>query len=113
MSSPPKADGVSHPQAATKVGGMRIVQHKEHLKDKKAADVPVSQPEDESLKVSTSPSKSALTAVSGALQKGHADFPKEAVKSFHEKPLPTRDISAPANPPKGAMNISIQQPRKF
>lgn len=104
MSSPEKSDGIQHP-AAVKVGGMRITQNKAHLKDKKT-DAPVPQPEEDALKVSTSPPKSAVTAVSGALQKGNADFPKEAVQSFHDKPIPTHNKGASSKP------MVIHQPRK-
>lgn len=45
---------------------------------------------------------------SGAPVRGHADFPTEAVQSFHEKPQPTHD-SRPAHSNKPA---HIQQPRK-
>jgi len=103
MSSPDKTDGV-HPPSAVKVGGMRIIQNKSHLKDKKEAVVP--QNEEDALKVSTSPPKSATVSVSGAPKKGDADFPKEAVQSFHEKPLPTHDKGAPSKP------VVIHQPRK-
>ncbi|XP_021958375.1 death-associated protein 1 [Folsomia candida] len=105
MSSPEKSEGVAHP-TAVKVGGMRITQNKSHLKDKKT-DATVPQPEEgDALKVSTSPPKSAVSAVSGAPQKGNADFPKEAVQSFHDKPAPTHDKGAPSKP------MVIHQPRK-
>jgi hypothetical protein len=106
MSSPEKSDGIRHPQAV-KAGGMRIVQNKTHLKDKKTNDAPVPQPEEEALKVSTSPPKSALMSVSGAPQKGNADFTKEAVQSYQVKPLPTRDHMENASKP-----MVIHQPRK-
>jgi len=67
MSSPEKSEGTHHP-TAVKVGGMRITQNKAHLKDKKTDSV-VPQNEEDALKVSTSPPKSALTAVSGAVKK--------------------------------------------
>jgi len=106
MSSPDKSDGPHHP-TAVKVGGMRITQNKSHLKDKKIdAAMTVPPPEEDALKVSTSPPKSAVTAVSGALQKGNEDFPKEAVESFHVKPIPTHDKGASTKP------MIIHQPRK-
>ncbi|KAG8337095.1 hypothetical protein J6590_031072 [Homalodisca vitripennis] len=54
----------------------------------------------------TTPPK-AVT-ISGAPVRGHADFPVEAVQSFHEKPLPTHD-SRPAHSSKPQQ---IHQPRK-
>jgi len=107
MSSPEKTEGVHHP-TAVKAGGMRITQNKSHLKDKKTESMVVPEPSEDSLKVSTSPPKSAVTAVSGALQKGNADFPAEAVKSFHDKVQPTHDKGAPTKP----MMIHQHQPRK-
>jgi len=104
MSSPDKSDGLHHP-TAVKAGGMRIVQNKSHLKDKKT-DSTVPQPEEDALKVSTSPPKSVTTAISGALKKGDADFPKEAVQAFHDKPIPTHDKGAATKP------MVIHQPRK-
>lgn len=53
-----------------------------------------------------SPPKSMT--ISGAPVRGHADFPTEAIQSFHDKPVPTHD-SRPAN--IGKPNI-IHQPRK-
>jgi hypothetical protein len=45
-------------------------------------------------------------SVSGAPVKGNADFPTEAVQSFHDKPQPTHDSRHASKP-----NI-IHQPRK-
>jgi len=104
MSSPEKSDGVHHP-TAVKAGGMRIVQNKSHLKDKKT-DTPVPQNEEDALKVSTSPPKSVTSVVSGAPKKGDSDFPKEAVQAFHDKPIPTHDKGAATKP------MIIHQPRK-
>lgn len=54
-----------------------------------------------------SPPKSVATNISGAIARGNADFPVEAVQSFHEKPLPTHDVRSMNTKP----NI-IHQPRK-
>ncbi|XP_047119577.1 death-associated protein 1 [Schistocerca piceifrons] len=98
-----------HPPAV-KAGGMRITQHKspkEEKETKSTKDKDFSESEGNSaLKVSTSPPKS-LT-ISGAPVRGHADFPTEAVQSFHEKPVPTHD---PRHTPSNKPNI-IHQPRK-
>jgi hypothetical protein len=105
MSSPEKSDVLSSHPPAVKAGGMRIVQNKTHLIKKTDGVVP--KPEEESaLKVSTSPPKQATVQVSGAQVKGNADFPVEAVQSFHDKPLPTHDKGAPSKP------VIIHQPRK-
>ena len=44
--------------------------------------------------------------VSGAKETEDAPFPADAVKSFHEKPMPTHDKGASQKPK------IIQQPRK-
>jgi len=105
MSSPEKSDVLSAHPPAVKAGGMRIVQNKTHLSQKKT-DTPVPKPEEDALKVSTSPPKQATVQVSGAPQKGNADFPVEAVRDFHDKPLPTHDKGATSKP------VIIHQPRK-
>jgi len=92
---------------AVKAGGMRITQHKGPKEDKEGKITKEKEQVDEgnaTLKVSTSPPKS-LT-ISGAPVRGHADFPAEAVQSFHEKPVPTHD-SRPVTKP-----AVIHQPRK-
>lgn len=57
-----------------------------------------------SIYIISSPPKS-LT-ISGAPVRGHADFPTEAVQSFHEKPVPTHDSRHVTKP------TVIHQPRK-
>ena len=97
MSSPKEAE--SHLKAghlpAVKAGGMRITQHK-------SPKEPAGLSEDTTgLKVSGSPPK--LT-ISGAIPKGNADFPAEAVQVIHkEKPPSIHNVKTP---------INIQQPRK-
>jgi hypothetical protein len=49
--------------------------------------------------------------VSGVVAKGNADFPPEAVRVAHDKPMPQHDKRPAGQGGKGA-NISIQQPRK-
>jgi hypothetical protein len=104
MSSPDKSElHHSHPPAV-KVGGMRIVQDKSHLRKKTETTVPEPQ---EELKVSSSPPKQSEVTVSGAPIKGNADFPVEAVQAFHEKPIPTHDARPHVKP-----QVPIMQPRK-
>ncbi|XP_013780736.1 death-associated protein 1-like [Limulus polyphemus] len=94
-----------HPPAV-KVGGMRITQHKPPTHEK-----PVEPPkkeedeEEEEAPVSKSPPKQQIL-ISGALARGDADFPAEAVKAFHEKPTPTKDVRMSNKP------TIIHQPRK-
>jgi len=106
MSSPEKPEALAAHPPAVKAGGMRIVQNKTHLKDKKT-DTAVPKPEEgDVLKVASSPPKQSSLKISGATQKGDADFPVEAVQSFHEKPLPTHDKGGATKP------VIIHQPRK-
>ncbi|KAK7112384.1 death-associated protein 1 homolog [Littorina saxatilis] len=91
---------------AVKVGGMRVVQHK---KEAEKPDQPQMTAEDEE-EFGTSPPKAdkhhTTQVVSGATTKGDKDFPVQAVKSFHEKPLPSYEKPRPA---QATMNIN--QPR--
>uniref|UniRef100_A0A8D8UJB2 Death-associated protein 1 n=1 Tax=Cacopsylla melanoneura TaxID=428564 RepID=A0A8D8UJB2_9HEMI len=87
---------------AVKAGGMRITQNKtSHDKSTSGSDEPTNQ----ALKVSTSPPKT--TAIAGAPIRGHADYPPEAVQSFHDKPSPAHQEKSHQNKP-----TMIQQPRK-
>ncbi|KAK6633995.1 hypothetical protein RUM43_001602 [Polyplax serrata] len=94
-----------HPPAL-KVGGMRIPHHRSGHSESDKKEMDMSEG-NAALKVSTSPPKSVATNISGALARGNADFPAEAVQSFHEKPVPTHNVRAAASKP----NI-IHQPRK-
>jgi len=104
MSSPDKSDVLANHPPAVKAGGMRIVQNKSHLTKKSETAVPEPQ---EELKVSSSPPKQSEVTISGAPNRGNADFPVEAVQAFHEKPHPTHVAHANTKP-----LIGIQQPRK-
>jgi len=102
-SEQPKAtEAPAHP-TAVKAGGMRIVQDKSHLK--RNTETPVQKPETDALNVSTSPPKQ-VELMSGATSKGDKDFSPEAVKVFHDKPVPKHQI-----PTHGPTN-GIMQPRK-
>lgn len=85
---------------ATMAGGMRITQHKGSHAKPSGLDEPMNQ----ALKVSTSPPKT--TTIAGAPIRGHADYPPEAVQSFHDKPSPSFEKSHCNKP------TNIQQPRK-
>lgn len=98
MSSPKETEchlKGGHPPAV-KAGGMRITQHK-------IPKEPAGLSEDTTgLKVSGSPPKPST--ISGAIPKGNADFPAEAVQNIHkEKPPTIHTVKTP---------INIQQPRK-
>lgn len=76
---------------------MRITQHKSR-KDSGGLGEDTT-----GITVSGSPPKPAT--ISGAVPKGHADFPAEAVQSFHKEKPPVNHA------PKHIANI--QQPRKW
>lgn len=82
---------------SVKAGGMRITQHKTRRDSGGLTE------DTTGLTVSGSPPK-AIT-ISGAVAKGHSDFPPEAVQSFHKEKPPAAHINK---------NIShtINQPKK-
>jgi len=90
---------------ATKVGGMRVVQHKQH-RDEKAGSP--AKPTDEDIEEfgEDKKEKTENAVVSGVKIADAEAYPKEAVKAFHEKPRPTHQMGA-SNKPK-----IIQQPTK-
>jgi len=101
---------------AQKVGGMRVVQHKHQAEKttekeaaaaKAAAEKPSSDEKEEfGEDKPVKPPNSVV--VSGAKATEDSAFPKEAVKAYHDKPMPTHDKNASAHQkPK-----VIQQPCK-
>ncbi|KAK7483797.1 hypothetical protein BaRGS_00025013 [Batillaria attramentaria] len=93
-----------HPPAV-KVGGMRIVQHKKE--PEKPEQPALTQEEEEEF--GSSPPKTdkhhSSAVVSGAVTKGDKDFPPEAVKVYHDKPMPTHAK------PRAPQIQHIHQPR--
>jgi len=95
-----------HPPAQ-KVAGVRIAQHKPPKVEKVDGSPPKVSEEDKEEFGEDKPVKTASSSiVSGAKVTDDVSFPTEAVKSFHDKPMPTHDKGA-SNKPK-----VIQQPRK-
>jgi len=98
---------------AQKVGGMRVVQHKhqaEKTTEKEAAAAAAKPSSDEKEEFGEDkPVKPPISVVvSGAKATEDSAFPKEAVKAYHDKPMPTHDKNAAAHQkPK-----VIQQPCK-
>lgn len=90
---------------ATKVGGMRVVQHKEHRAEKAATPPKPTEEEIEEFGEDKKEKKEA-PVISGAKLADAEAYPKNAVKAFHEKPMPTHQMGA-SNKPK-----IIQQPVK-
>ncbi|XP_014674929.1 PREDICTED: death-associated protein 1-like [Priapulus caudatus] len=93
-----------HPPAV-KAGGMRITQHKTPQESVKKTEK--MSEEDKEEFPEPSPPKAQTVVVAGAMSRGNKDFPPEAVKAMHEKPMPTHD-TRPAHQPSKV----IQQPRK-
>jgi len=90
---------------AVKAGGMRVAQHKPSKPDEKPAAPPAEDGDAEEQVVTKD--KPATILVAGVETQGDKDFPPAAVKSFHEKPMPTHDKRPSHNPVK-----TINQPRK-
>lgn len=100
-----------HPPAV-KAGGMRVVQHKRHA----SGDKPEEKPSQEDIEeFGTSPPKPdkhhQQMIVSGAVTKGDRDFPPEAVKVMHEKPVPKHENRAPHTHGSQCQH-PLHQPRK-
>ncbi|XP_048776231.1 death-associated protein 1-like [Ostrea edulis] len=94
-----------HPPAV-KAGGMRIVQHKHEKADSSQSREEKQEQAEEFGTVDVKADKHHQSILlSGAVTKGDKDFPVEAVKSYHDKPLPTHDNRPPTK------HHSIQQPR--
>eukprot|EP00095_Tigriopus_kingsejongensis_P009845 snap_masked-scaffold21_size687808-processed-gene-5.11 protein:Tk09845 transcript:snap_masked-scaffold21_size687808-processed-gene-5.11-mRNA-1 annotation:"death-associated protein 1" len=92
-----------HPPA-TKVGGMRVVQNKPPKEETPQMTAEDKEEFGEDPKPSSGGASSMI--VSGVVVKDSDAFPKEAVKSFHEKPMPTNQKQHAQQP------TIIQQPRK-
>jgi len=90
---------------AVKVGGMRVVQHKPAKAEEKPADKPTDE-EVAEYGEDGKEKKDGDVIVSGAVTGEAQAFPKEAIKAFHEKPVPTHQKTT--NP----MPKIIQQPKK-
>jgi len=95
-----------HPPAQ-KVAGVRIAQHKPPKVEKVDGSPPkASEEEKEEFGEDKSVKAASSAVVSGAKATDDTAFPTEAVKSFHDKPMPTHEKGATTKPKV------IQQPRK-
>ncbi|RWS31873.1 death-associated protein 1-like protein [Leptotrombidium deliense] len=99
-----------HPPAV-KVGAMRITQHKpahEKPQEPIKKEETKSDEENEEVEEAQPPTVPKQTLViSGAVAKGDADFPPEAIKAFHEKPTASHEYRQP-----NKNSQIIHQPRK-
>jgi len=100
---------------AVKVGGMRVVQHKRVTgesekteEEKPAEEVAENEKNENEEVVEKDPSTEEVAASS--YHKSDRDFPKEAIHSYHVKPLPGKDLNAHAH--QKPQHHHIQQPRK-
>lgn len=77
---------------------MRVAQNKppsSNNAEPKPAAVPAAEGEEEETEESTElKSKDPQLLISGAVAKGHGDFPTQAVKSFHEKPHTPNEVAS-------------------
>ncbi|XP_041467004.1 death-associated protein 1-like [Lytechinus variegatus] len=105
MSSPGKPDLKGGHAPAVKVGGMRIPGKVHPEKATKEPDVEDEEYEETSGK--SPPANETRVLISGAPSHGNKDFPPEAIKQFHEKPMPTHQKNVSTKPIK-----VVQQPRK-
>ncbi|XP_022326518.2 death-associated protein 1-like [Crassostrea virginica] len=95
-----------HPPAVKVAGGMRIVQHKHEKGDNQSREEKKEQEEEYGTVEAKADKHHQSLLLAGAVTKGDKDFPPAAVKSYHEKPLPTHDNRPPPNKAQ-----IIQQPR--
>jgi len=89
-----------------------VVQHKRATSESEKPEIekPASEPKEEENPDAEVVEKDATTeeVATDAYHKTDRDFPKEAVNSFHVKPLPGKDFNAHQKP----QHHHIQQPRK-
>ncbi|KAK7076409.1 hypothetical protein SK128_013486 [Halocaridina rubra] len=107
MSSPEEMEIKGGHPPAVKVGGMRISQ-KTKIDEKDGTPIKPRKNSENSEDEFKSPLKAPVMIQTQALGKAERDFPVEAVKQFHEKPVPTHD----ARPVHNTKPSVIQQPRK-
>lgn len=97
-----------HPPAV-KAGGMRVARtHHSSTGDSAAKPDPAEQ-EEYAEPVPKDDKQNII--VSGAVAKGDQDFPPEAIKHYHEKPMPTNVNKHAGKHPNQQLNMKIQQPR--
>jgi len=92
-----------HPPAVKVGGGVRITQRKEQEEPKSKEEV---EEEKRLQAVAAAAAHDQRVLIAGAPSKGDKDFSVEAVKSFHEKPLPTVQMPHTQN------EHFINQPRR-
>ncbi|CAH1789467.1 unnamed protein product [Owenia fusiformis] len=92
---------------AEKAGGMRIVQKKKLHPDEKGEPVTAEEEEEYGSPPKAETTHDAKVLISGALTQEEKAYPPEAIKVYHEKPIPVHEKRPNVNQQK-----HIQQPRK-
>ena len=80
-----------HPPAV-KAGGMRVARTKQTSTGDKSDKNEMTKEEQEEYGGTSPPKHDKQVLVSGAVIKEEKAFPPEAVKAFHEHPLPTKEF---------------------
>lgn len=112
MSSPTNAELKAGHAPAVKAGGMRVASKRPPPASdagagvEAAAELPAADVGEEVVSV---PEDGGPLIISGVQAKGNKDFPKEAIKAYHDKPQASHEKRPPAS--KGAAaRHTIQQP---
>merc|ERR1712126_362446 len=81
------------------VGGRRIVTRDRHSESEDKAPAKKSEQTEEEKEEfgEDKPVKQSSVVISGAKASDELSFPKEAVKAYHDKPMPTHDKSSAAH----------------
>ena len=98
-----------HPPAVKVAGGVRITQHKQPHENEPKTKEELEEEKQWQKQEQAAAAQAAAdqrVLVSGVLAKGDKDFPPQAVKAFHEKPIPV--VQQPHVP----IHHHVQQPRK-
>lgn len=99
-----------HPPAV-KAGGMRVARTHHSSTGESAAAAKVDPEEQQEYADPATKDDKVNINVSGALGKGDSDFPPEAVKLYHDKPVPTNVNRQAGHQTNQQQNRNINQPR--
>lgn len=94
---------------------MRVVQKKDPNagKEAPAEPKPAAEGDEEEQVEEEAVAKEKPITISGAISRGNADFPEQAVKSFHEKPETPANAYSLRDNSRNPQNLrQVHQPRK-